>query len=238
MEEKITKASFKNCPLSEREGFHLSHVLIPISVGQRYHEGHKFEATLRLVNQKFNKATILVGDTLQRHNIEVLEELGGAEAFQLARQRGDDWLERVRPLLSLLKIPFNFIRWDYWLEHPEFELAKQKVSTLYAEDGSYQSSFSITVNDFLLRNRDFFSSSRDREHASRLCLRYLIEECAAMLIWPETKCQFELYPSKRTPAMQSTYERLIMPSYPDCIKPVSLRFKKYKAPETSQLEAV
>ena len=41
--------------------------ILPISVGQQYHEGDKFAATIELINVTFGECTIVIADTLGRH---------------------------------------------------------------------------------------------------------------------------------------------------------------------------
>lgn len=50
-----------------------------------------------------------------------------------------------------------------------------------------------------------------------------------MCLWTEKAYDFELYPSGRNKAMAATYLHLIKPHYPDYLRAVALRFKKYPA---------
>src|SRR5688572_6281343 len=64
---------------------------LPISVGQSYHEGEKFKATLRWLQPRFKKIVICVNDTLQRHNFSNISD---NEAFFKAEAAGREWIER------------------------------------------------------------------------------------------------------------------------------------------------
>ena len=54
-----------------------------------------------------------------------------------------------------------------------------------------------------------------------------MEECAAMCLWVEENCEYEVYPNPRNKAMSATYEIFIKPKTSSLLKPVALRFKKY-----------
>ena len=91
------------------------------------------------------------------------------------------------------------------------------------------------IDDFLTRYLSRFSTKDvDSERAFQLCLDYLIEECSVMCLWTEKAYDFEVYPSGRNKAMAATYEYLIKPHYPDYLRPVALRFKKYPAKATEE----
>jgi hypothetical protein len=48
--------------------------------------------------------------------------------------------------------------------------------------------------------------------------------------------EFVVYPSGRNPALGATYELLIKPTYPNLLRSVALRFKKYPGKSIQQNE--
>ena len=80
-----------------------------ISVGQPYHEGDKFAATVEWSARHFKNLHILVADTLQRHN-----EL--ADWFA----RGGAWIERNQLEWATCGREVTVSRWDEWRAKPEF----------------------------------------------------------------------------------------------------------------------
>ncbi|MCD6045012.1 MAG: Uncharacterized protein K0R48_175 [Gammaproteobacteria bacterium] len=226
----IVKASFKDCPIEERKIFHKSHCLMPISIGQKIHEGEKFIATMRLVERTFARCTILLDDSVQKYTLKIESETDLITLHQQAIEAGTDWLQRQKKLLlEELAIPCTVIRWDDWLVLPEYPENHKKVASLYNENLIYRDAIDNTIKDFLDRYvAHGTSSSFDYVKAHDLCFTYLLEECAVMSLWVKGEYDFELYPSGRNKAMAATYEFFIKNQYPNLLKSVGLRFKKYK----------
>lgn len=228
VDTRIIKASFRGNPAKEREMFSRAHCLMPISVGQSIHEGKKFEAVIKLINNSFENCTILVDDSVQRHTLAILKNLDAESLHDLANREGDEWLERNKSYYTQLTIPYDVMRWDYWLYHTSFHQSLEQVKYQYEENPAYRVAIHTNIEAFLSRYlKDVDPTSFDVQRANELCLDYLLEECAVMCLWPENKYDFEVYPSGRNQAMAATYEQLIYPLSPNYLRPVALRFKKY-----------
>lgn len=247
-DNRILKASFRECPISDRKIFPKSKCIIPISVGQPVHEGKKFVAAMKLIDTSFSACTILVDDSVQRHTMAIDHPGNADELHELAVKVGSDWLERNQLGYENLTIPFDIMRWDDWFVKDAYKASYERVKKYYDENLLYRNAIHANIDTFLSR---YLSRIANKTHinddkAFSLCLDYLLEECAVMCLWVENKYEFEVYPSGRNEAMAATYEHLIKPIYPDYLRPVALRFKKY--PGTSmwqqssagvdQLEAV
>lgn len=219
------KASFSGCPVSERARFNCSHALLLISVGQSYHEGDKFKATLDLINRRFEKCTILVGDILQRHNLQAQFNLDSNEAFSNAKLRGDEWLMRNKDAFNLLNINYHTIRWEYYLTHEDFKSKMDLIQKIFDTDNLFKMAITNSINEYMERG--------DTDRISRLnikrdlCKKYLLEECAAMLLMTKQNYDFEVYPRKRNSAMQYIFESEIADKFKNKMLPVSLRFKRH-----------
>ena len=228
VDNRVVKASFRQNPPEERKLFPQSTCLMPISVGQTIHEGAKFEAVIKLINSSFKHCTILVDDSVQRHTIGIKINASHEELYQLAVEEGDAWLKRNEQAYNQLTIPFNIMRWDDWFNNIHFIESYQRVKQQYNENGLYKNAIDANIDDFLSRYlKDAQDITTDYNHAVNLCLDYLLEECAVMCLWTDQLYDFEVYPSGRNKAMEATYEQLIKPLYPNYLKPVALRFKKY-----------
>ena len=227
IDSRMVKASFRGNPSEERKLFPLSTCLMPISVGQRVHEGKKFEAVIKLINSSFKSCSILVDDTVQRHTIGILNNAGSDKLYQLALAEGDAWIERSKDLFNQLTIPYDIRRWDDWYNHPDYPSSLCRVNKEYADNILFRNAIHDNIDDFLTRFLIGISQAKvDSERAFNLCLDYLLEECSVMCLWTKGLYDFEVYPSGRNKAMAATYEYIIKPEYPDLLKPVALRFKK------------
>ncbi len=239
VDNRIVKASFRECPISHRKEFKDAHCLLPISVGQSTHEGKKLLATIKLINASFQRCTLLIDDTVQWHTLKIDDPASSNEAlYNIAFLEGNSWLKRNKEAIEDLNIPYDIKRWDQWAKHEDFETQLAKVEHLYNSDTDYRMAINLNIKDYLERyvgqqgGHEF-----DYDHAFSCCLDYLKEECAVMTLWVEGLYDFEVYPSGRNKAMAATYEYLIKPRNPNLLRPVALRFKKYPAPLTASAEA-
>lgn len=222
----IVKASFNGCTIQQRETFKDSHCLLSISVGQPAHESIKLEATLNLINRHFKKCTIHVSDTLQRYNFKLRNySLPFSECHNICLLEGTNWLNRNKDFFSLLQIPYDIIRWDHWLLDNDYKTHLSIIEKLYNEDIDYKSAINTNIKEYLAR-QIFDNQSVNDEQAFTLCLQYLQEECAVMIMWIRNNYNFEVYPNPRNQAMATTCTKLIEPLHPKLLQSVSLRFKK------------
>src|SRR5262245_12863207 len=88
------KPIFKYEPIAAQTPFAQAQCLLTISVGQEVHEGEKFIATVDLVKSHFASCIMLVDDTLQRHTMILNLDVSADEYRDIARQEGDQWLQR------------------------------------------------------------------------------------------------------------------------------------------------
>lgn len=224
----VVKASYRENSVDERKMFPQSTCLMPISVGQAIHEGEKFSAVIKLINSTFKKCTILVDDSVQRHTIGITCQETPEKLHQIAVNEGNEWIKRNKCSYEQLTIPFEIMRWDDWFKNENFLDHYGRVIGQYKTNTVYRQAIDDNINDFLSRYlKKFPEISVDDKRAVALCLNYLLEECTVMCLWTEKKYDFEVYPSGRNKAMAVTYEQLIKPYYPEYLKPVALRFKKY-----------
>ncbi len=223
------KSAFK-CQESFKEKFKSSSCLISISVGQPAHESEKFEATINLINISFNSCTLLVGDSLQRHTMAIATKENADSFYDLSIQEGDKWLQRNEKFYSKLKNLVKISRWDTWLNHANFSTQKNAVLSLIQNDISYHTSFDNTIHLFLRKFCQHIKSPEtiDLQKAYHLCMNYLVEESTALCLWPELDCHFDVYPSLRNQAMSHTFKQFVLPSYPNLLHPIAIKFKKRK----------
>jgi hypothetical protein len=104
-------------------------VILPISVGQEYHEKDKFSMTLDLLPETFKSVTIVVVDKAKRFtkaiNVTSTPEQLSSEAIS----EGDAWITRNQEICNKIlgKKLMKIIRWDDWLLHPEYQEKKRSL---------------------------------------------------------------------------------------------------------------
>lgn len=226
----VIKASVRGCSVEDRDKFSNSHAMILVSVGQPYHESEKFLATIDLVNDKFKFCTLMVCDTLQRHNFIIDDsESSMSDAYSFSLIEGDNWLFRNKDSINKLKISYDVKRWDYWMKKENYAETHKKIQSFYKTDSAYRDEINSSIEEYLVRRASLLTSECFIDKAKNNCLNYLLEECAAMLLWVNEGYNFEIYPNARNSAMRATFEKFIQPYYGDILKPISLRFKRYSS---------
>ncbi len=222
------KASFK-CPTEYKSKFPTSSCLMTISVGQSVHEGEKFAACVDIVKYNFKACTILVDDSLQRFSMAIDSGLTPEDHYQESIIEGDLWLERSKTIYNKMENLQKILRWDDWLKHPNYNDVYNKINELYKTCQDYKMAINQTAETYVSRYMTRLTNKTfDYKRAIELSVDYLKEECAALCLWTEGKYDFEVYPSKRNSAMNTTHMQLIAPKTPDLLLPVAIKLK-YKS---------
>ncbi|KPJ68074.1 MAG: hypothetical protein AMJ43_01325 [Coxiella sp. DG_40] len=209
--------------------------ILPISVGQKYHENDKFAATIELINSNFGECTIVVADTLARHtSLKELEDDTDETIRQKLCKKGNEWIDRNAEALKKLTITHKIVRWDEYLMHQKYQEKRDQVESLYKTDKEFRKAVEGAMAVFLRRfknQRENKEGSFDESKAFKHSLEYVKEECAVLLLWPDTeKCDFLIYPNKLHQAMYNLRRRFIAPDNGDSTKlqPLVVEFKKVK----------
>lgn len=233
--DKIIKASFTKCSEAERQLFKSSNCLVTLSIGQPVHTGDYLAATLAEVNRSFKTCTLVLGDTLQRHTLALTRLASEKELHKLTKENGDQWLRDNFSTLAKLTIPWKVTRWDNWLENEKYQRTLSMIQNTYLQDAIFKQAFDTNIDDFIARVKNRNQLIIDEKSAKEFCLSYLSEECAVMCLWIDEKCQFELYASGRTLAMQATFERYTKIFHPELLHPLAMRFKKVNSFEKDEI---
>lgn len=128
---------YKVCIVQNADWHDVSSCRIQVSVGNQKYEGAKWLALTEWCTARFDRTTIILSDTLQRHNLATSPAL----AWDISRHEGDKWLARNRSA-------FPVIRWDELLSDPRYPAARQRVNRI-AESGEFLRE-ELAVFSFLL----------------------------------------------------------------------------------------
>lgn len=226
MDNYNIKATLKHA-YSHQDRFKNAECALPISVGQFAHEGEKFEAIIYTVNSIFRKCIIMVNDSLQRYSIAAHANKSIAELHNQANILGEQWISRNKKIINKLTIPHQIIRWDFWLNHPLFTDAQEKINFLYLHDCVFKKIIDDTAGNFVKREQKrSIDVGYYYNEAFKNSILYLQEECAVMLLWATKDIDFEIYPRRRIPAMGYVYEKFVLPEYGETLLPLSISFKE------------
>lgn len=166
---------------------------IHISVGQQYHEGEKFKATVDWAKDRFERVIICVNDTLQRHNME--EIMTPAEAFLAAEAAGREWIERN--ISQIRRLPrYEIKRWEEWRSHADYQDELDRMVNAYHNNPAFTRQVEEEVQAFWDRHKKHDPAlSEDGFAAFRThSTTYLLEECAAFQIMFCRNKGVDIYP--------------------------------------------
>lgn len=197
-------------------------VIIAVSVGAEYHEGKQFLALIKALNKlskKITACTIVLGDTLQRHNYILNSKISKRRAFIMSQSAGDQWIVRNSEYLEKLELPYQVKRWNLWLNDPNYKAAFSKISILFAQDPIFQKKMEYSISKFSSRFKEryvalgFDSTAISPERLGKSCFSYFLEELAIiMYLWPSYNpdhCEHILYPAKMTEALEYAYQKIV-----------------------------
>ncbi|MCW5590300.1 MAG: tRNA-dependent cyclodipeptide synthase [Legionellales bacterium] len=220
------KARAVNC-LDSKKQFATSSCVLPISLGQHYHQDDRLEAILQFINTHFQSCHVVIADLLQRHNLMMTENLTEDNASNYLLAQSDRWLERHTPLFEELSIPLKVYRWADWFDSADYRRQRDLTEQAFHEDIVVHSAIMKTSRQFTDKlMRRYPELSKDKERIEWHCHNYVMEECAVMPLWVREKWNFEVYPAKRLPAMIAIYEKFVKPFYPDRLRWVRLEIRR------------
>ena len=229
LSQKKTSSTTQNAPLKKvrfvcnpdlKRTFQFSHCLYSISIGNIQEYGANAFSTLSKISATFNECTILLADSLQRLS-GFYYPSNSLFSERQSIQAGDDWLFQHMPYMNFLAMNFNVLRWNDIRKHPDFDQKQSIISKLYKASKDFQVAMQSTIDQF---------SKRSKTNVISPVKAYLLEECSALLLLADMGFNFEIYPSKRNPAMHYIFEHLIAVYQERTLQPISLEIRSRKNP--------
>ncbi|MBN2690156.1 MAG: hypothetical protein JXR42_06150 [Gammaproteobacteria bacterium] len=199
-----------------------SSCILPISVGQRYHEGEMFEAVINIINNNFKTCHIVVCDSLQRHTLELFDHKTNQDIHAYANQLGEAWINRSMPVITTLEIPYEITRWDDWLLKNDYKEQRIKVDKLYDVNNKFRLAVQNSVHMFLDRCQKRMGDEFDYDKFLPSSIEYFKEECAVMPLWAKKRINFEIYNGKRPDALVVAHQHFVPK---DLLVWLNLRFR-------------
>ncbi|MCP4932773.1 MAG: tRNA-dependent cyclodipeptide synthase [bacterium] len=164
-----------------------------ISVGQGYHEGAKFAATMAWARQRFARVMICVNDTLQRHNY-LFTDMEKTTAFKLAQVEGAEWIDRNRKAFADLP-HVELYHWEHWRNHPDYARQYDRINQDYQAGRPIRQRIDDEVMVFWRRRQKNGLVEAHRLGAfQKHSTAYLIEECSAFRVMFEQDEAVDIYP--------------------------------------------
>lgn len=162
-----------------------SQIILPISVGQPYHEAEKLKEKIQLIKKAYLQAPfltirILLADTLQCYSLAMQLEKKPEDCKVLARKKGEEWKERyLLPIKDLLNQDIKpatwnvqLETWDRWRNHELFIPFTQHIENYYKDNPQFREAIEADINEFEQRRRPNRFSETERAY----CRAYIKEE--------------------------------------------------------------
>lgn len=223
------KATFKQST-KWKDKFYNTICALPISVGQMYHEGDKFAATISLIEKYFAKCVILLCDSLQRYSIMINDNCDENVAYKKSILEGNLWLIRNKNKFSNINIPLKIYRWDQWYKSKDYLYYYNFIENFRKNNSVFNDAINYCAKKFIdakmrFLNKDFSLAKYDIN--INLCREYLKEESTVLLMWHKEHIDFEAYPSKNNMVLDSLYKNLLCENdqFGNLI-PLNIKFKK------------
>ncbi|HAI13474.1 MAG: hypothetical protein CMJ41_03245 [Phycisphaerae bacterium] len=171
-------------------------------------DGNKLKATIEWVNRHFEACTINLADTLYRHNLAGTPH---ESPTQVARRLGDEWLFRNNEILEFLTVPYQIIRWDSFLNHPEFASIQSYFAKLYQTDQIFKDLVDQDARMFVARGE----SNRSMQNS----VDFILEELAGdelhsrmykyVYVYPGTPLSVQNYINEKNPSISFNKTKII-----------------------------
>lgn len=172
-------------------------------MGNRWQEGGYLASQIQWANRHFKRGFIHMGDTLHRHNL--LDRMTPEEARAASYVMGSAWLARNEHVLETFQIPFEIIRWDRWLDNPEFWTFHATLREYYNSNTFFRGIVARDVALFTARNAGVNPAR---------CVDYLLEEAAADTLFCRQNPVARIYPASEL----ATYAHLSRTNIPAPLK--------------------
>jgi len=151
---------------------------LEISVGQPYHEGEKFKATISWAAERFPNVVLLVNDSLQRYNLMFENGLPEESAERISCKQGSEWMRRNYPVAYGCQA----ICWNEWKARAEYPETSYKTRNLFDRNERFRTSLTDAISEVWERRskcHPAYSPER-KEEFFNLSIDYLLEETAVL----------------------------------------------------------
>lgn len=184
-------------------------LLMPISVGQDYHELDKLLESMKLITKNFTDITlikIVIVDLAQKYHLAIKNNTSPEKMLYQSKKNGLSWKESYAHLIKarFKNVTVEFSTWNEWLNHEDYKQAKQQIDALYNEKINFKNHLE---NDVLEFERRYYNREKRRftDAEKEYCRECIKEECAILMLWNKDLVSpdysFIFYPKKIPKAM-------------------------------------
>ena len=166
-------------------------------------EGARLSALIEWLASHSERCRLVIGDDLHRWNVMIWDGLLGVEALRTARNRGEEFLKTVTPLLSRYSDrQFEVVYWRELANRPVFSSLKREISHAISLDVNLADCLRTSAHCFIdrqLRRGHHLQTSFER--AVEYSQQYIVEEVAVFGLLGAEGWQVDVYPGQELPLL-------------------------------------
>jgi tRNA-dependent cyclodipeptide synthase len=178
------------------QGGHLC--MLGVSLGNANFEGARLEASVEWISERFERCAVVVGDSVYRLTLQLLEGLDADAARAKALEAGVDFCRLYAPMLAQFggKCQFEFIRFSEVEQAASFAGHLTQLQALAHDDVAFARSISDFADLYLGRGDKLDANpfAVDADAAAVIASAYLIEESALFCCLEEMGWPVLIYP--------------------------------------------
>lgn len=172
--------------------------MLGVSMGNANFEGARLEASIEWLSDRFERCAIVLGDSVYRLTLELLEGLDEASARERAMREAAEFERLYAPLVRQYgkACAFEFIRFSDVERDPRFARWHQAMRDLAATDAGFARSIEEFAALYLGRGDKLDANpfAVPPERAAAIARAYLIEESALFCVLEEMGWPVLVYP--------------------------------------------
>lgn len=194
------KASFKSVAPASASNLEFGdeRCMLGVSMGNANFEGARLEASIDWISERFQHCAVVLGDSVYRLTLELLEGLDPAAARARALAEGEAFEKLYAPLLRQYgkACQFEFIRFSQVEQDPRFAAHHQALLAMEREDAAFRQSIEDFANLYLGRGDKLDANpfAVPTQRAAEIASAYLIEESALFCVLEEMGWPTLVYP--------------------------------------------
>lgn len=179
-----------------------------VSLHSHNHTGEKLATIIEYINDNFETCLIDLSDTLYAYHYMSTEGLSRAEAHCIAASEGDKWLANNADIIQKLKIPYEIVRWDTWLNHVDFKDLKNEYFALFDTNKIFRDALLQDIHNYYDRrhNKDVRNVPVKFLKGS---ISYLLEEITCHTLLARDISCVNVYPGKQLECFKVIREGLV-----------------------------
>lgn len=170
----------------------------------------------------FKTVDISLADSIQRYNLIWQHDITPKEAQKRANSMGDAWIAYYLPLIPGREP--KIIKWDHWLEHPNFKNSQNFIELYYKKDKDFQNSINDAAIEYLSRYNNKHPIDNIPK-ALQLSIKLIKEEISVLALQANIGYEYEIFFEIRNAGLKYFYEYILWSKNASQLKPILAKIK-------------